>query len=91
MTRNQKREQRKAAICFHPGEMLKDELDDRKLSISDFANIVGWPVGVTRKFVNGKTRLTLEMCMDLSDALGTSREFWANLWWLYLDWKAEQE
>lgn len=78
------------AQAFHPGEALKDELEARNLSIAEFCNQAGWPVSATKDFVNGKRRLTLEMCMDLSRVLGISRVFWANLWWSYCDWKMAQ-
>jgi addiction module HigA family antidote len=56
----------------HPGEVLRDELEE-----------IGLHIGVLPKTVNeicrGKRGISAEMALKLSKALGGSPQFWLNL------------
>jgi HTH-type transcriptional regulator/antitoxin HigA len=71
--------QRTLAEAFHPGEFLRDELDERGWSQVEFAEIIGRPVQLVNEIVAGKRGITPETAKELGAALGTSAEFWMNL------------
>jgi len=67
------------AEVFPPGEFLKDELDARHWSQTEFAEIIGRPVRVVNEIIAGKKSITPETAKEISAALGTSAQFWLNL------------
>ena len=68
-----------AAEAFPPGEYLRDELEERGWTVTEFAEIIGRPVQAVSEILNGKKEITTETACALSDALGTSAEVWLNL------------
>jgi HTH-type transcriptional regulator/antitoxin HigA len=68
-----------AAEIFPPGEFLKDELEARNWSQSEFAEIIGRPVRLINEIIAGKRSITPETAKQLGASLGTSAEFWMNL------------
>ena len=46
------------AEVFHPGEYLRDELEARGWTQTQFAKIVGQPVQLVNGIINGKTAVT---------------------------------
>lgn len=63
----------------HPGEVLKDELDEVGLTQSALAKHIGvWPKTIN-EICRGKRGISAEMAMKLSKALGGSPQFWLNL------------
>lgn len=70
---------RKPAEVFSPGEILRDELEERGWSQADLAQIMGRPSNVITHILAGKRGITPETARGLSAALGTSAEFWMNL------------
>ncbi len=67
------------AEVFPPGEHLRDELEARGWSQMDLAEILGVSVASINEVINNKRGITAEMAAGLSDAFGTSAEFWMNL------------
>lgn len=67
------------AEVFPPGEYLRDELDERGWSVTEFAEILGRPVQAISEILNGKKEITAETALDIASALGTSAELWLNL------------
>ena len=67
------------AEIFPPGEFLKDELEARNWSQTEFAEIIGRPVRLINEIIAGKRAITPETAMQFSASLGTSAEFWMNL------------
>ncbi len=67
------------AEVFPPGEFLKDELEARNWSQTEFAEIIGRPVRLVNEIIAGKKSITPETAMQLAAALGTSAEMWMNL------------
>lgn len=67
------------AETFPPGEFLKDELEARNWSQTEFAEIVGRPVRLINEIIAGKRAITPETAIQFSASLGTSAEFWMNL------------
>lgn len=62
-----------------PGEILRDELEARGWTQKGLAKQIGRPAQAINEIVNGRKQITAETALALSDALGTSAEFWMNL------------
>lgn len=67
------------AEVFPAGEYLRDELDERGWTVTEFAEILGRPVQAVSEILNGKKRITTETAISVADATGTSPELWLNL------------
>lgn len=67
------------AEVFPPGEFLKDELEARGWSQTEFAEIIGRPVRLVNEIIAGKKSVTPETAIQLEASLGTSAEMWMNL------------
>ncbi len=63
----------------HPGEILKDELDDLGLSIDDLSQALG--VGAERisAIVDGERNVSADTALRLSRLFGTTPALWRNL------------
>ncbi|MBI9087056.1 MAG: HigA family addiction module antidote protein [Desulfobacterales bacterium] len=64
---------------IHPGEVLKDELDEVGLTQSALAKHIGVLPKTINEICRGKRGISAEMAMKLSKALGGSPQFWLNL------------
>jgi HTH-type transcriptional regulator / antitoxin HigA len=62
-----------------PGRILSRELDARGWTQKDLAEIMNRPAQAINEIVKGIKQITPETAHDLSEALGTSPDFWANL------------
>ncbi len=73
----------------HPGEMLREYIDDTPVTTAAEA------LGVTRvtlsRILNGHTGISADMAIRLADSLETSPEFWLNLQMQYDLWNASQQ
>ncbi len=67
------------AEAFPPGEYLRDELEERGWTVTEFADIIGRPVQAVSEILNAKKSITPDTALSLSEALGTSAELWLNL------------
>jgi antitoxin HigA-1 len=63
----------------HPGEVLKDELEEICLTQSALAKHIGVLPKTINEICRGKRGISAEMSMKLSKALGGSAQFWLNL------------
>ena len=63
----------------HPGEVLKDELDELNLSQTDLAKHIGVLSKTINEICQGKRELSVSMALKLSRALGASPQFWLHL------------
>ncbi len=70
---------RTPAEAFPPGEYLRDELDERGWTQTEFAQIIGRPVQVVNEIISAKRGVTPETAKALAAALGTSAQLWMNL------------
>ena len=71
----------------HPGEVLKDELEEIELTQSALAKHIGVLPKTINEICRGKRGISAEMAMKLSKALGGSPQFWLNL---QNNWKLSQ-
>jgi len=75
----------------HPGEILKGLwLDPMGVSITDAANAIGVSRKTLSKIVNKKARVSPEMAVRLSIALGSSPESWMKHQTTYDLWEVEK-
>lgn len=68
-----------AAEAFPPGEYLRDELDERGWTVTEFAEVIGRPIQAVSEILNGKKEITTETALVIAEALGTTPELWLNL------------
>jgi HTH-type transcriptional regulator/antitoxin HigA len=79
------------AETFPPGDYLRDELEERGWTQTEFAEIIGRPVTLVNDIINGKRGITPSTATELAAALGTSPMLWMNLDASYQLWKLAQE
>ncbi len=63
----------------HPGEVLRDEIEEVGLTQSALAKHIGVLPKTINEICRGKRGISAEMAMKLSKALGGSPQFWLNL------------
>ena len=66
-------------MVFHPGETLQDELDERGITQTEFAEIIDRPTRTVNEIINGKRAVTPETAQAIAAALGTSPEMWLKM------------
>lgn len=64
---------------IHPGEMLRDELEERGLSMNQLARELHVPMNRISAIVNGKRAITADTALRLARFFGTSAQMWMNL------------
>lgn len=67
------------AEVFPPGEYLRDELEVRGWTETEFAQILGRPVQTVSEIINDRKDITPETALAISDAFGTSPDLWLHL------------
>lgn len=67
------------AEVFPPGEFLREELEARDWSQQELADILDRPPRLISELIAGKRAITPETAHGLSDAFGTSAEYWMTL------------
>ena len=63
----------------HPGEILRDELDELGLSASSLANALGVPLNRVTMILNGQRGVTTDTALQLARYFGTTPQLWLNL------------
>ena len=63
----------------HPGEVLRDELEEIGLTQTALAKHICVLPKTVNEICRGKRGISAEMAMKLSKALGGSPQFWLNL------------
>jgi antitoxin HigA-1 len=71
--------QRKKLPPIHPGELLKDELQEIDVSLSELARALRVPMNRISAIVNGKRSITADTATRLGRYFGTSPQYWLNL------------
>lgn len=65
--------------AIHPGEMLADELEYRKISQKAFAELIGMKPSLLNEIIKGKRSVSTEYAMLFEAALGIEANIWVNL------------
>ena len=63
----------------HPGEILREEMEERDLSANALAQALGIPANRITTILNGQRGVSADTARSLSRCLGTTAEFWLNL------------
>lgn len=63
----------------HPGELIRDELEERQLSQAKLAQQIGVSPSIINEIINKKRSVNTEMAFLLEAALGISAEMWLGL------------
>ena len=71
--------QRKKLPPIHPGELLRDELEEIGVSLNELARALRVPMNRISALVNGKRSITADTAMRLARYFGTSPHYWLNL------------
>ena len=66
-------------LPIHPGEILKDELEELDLSPSEFAKHLSLSVDQFSSILSGTNRITVAIAKELAKYFGTTAQFWLNL------------
>lgn len=77
--------------AIHPGEHLRDELDELGMSARAFAKLLDIPVNRVTQILNGQRGVSADTALRLARYFGTSAEFWMTLQQTYELRLAEQE
>jgi HTH-type transcriptional regulator/antitoxin HigA len=67
------------AETFPPGDFIREELQARGWTQSQFAQILGRPGQFVSGLINAKRMITPRSARELASAFGTSAELWLNL------------
>jgi len=63
----------------HPGEILRDELEELDMSARALADALNVPANRVSAILNGTRGITADTALRLSRYLGTTPEVWMNL------------
>ena len=63
----------------HPGEILRDELDELGMSASALAGELAVPTSRVTAILNGQRGITADTALRLSRYFGTTPQLWLNL------------
>lgn len=69
----------KEIFAFHPGEYLKDLMEEYSLTQEEFAERLGITPDTIRKLIHGKSNISGDIALKLSEFTGTSSDLWLNL------------
>ena len=67
------------AFATHPGELIKDELTERKMTQKELAELTGIKPSILSETINGKRSISLNMATALETVLGIPTTLWMNL------------
>ena len=68
-----------AKPLIHPGEYIRDEIEERGWTQLDLAEITGRPMKTINQIVLGNSSITPRTAREIASAFGTSPELWMNL------------
>lgn len=83
--------QRKKLPPIHPGELLRDELNEIGVSLNELGRALRVPMNRISAIVNGRRAITVDTAMRLARYFGTSPQYWLNLQSAYDLEVAEQQ
>ena len=66
-------------MAIHPGELLRDELKARRMTMTALSELTGRPIQTISEICCGKKGITAKTALELSQALGTTAELWMYL------------
>src|ERR1700693_4958707 len=78
------------AEVFPPGEILREELEERGWNQLDLADILGRPLTLVNEILTGKRAISPETAKGLGDAFRVDPQFFLNLESAYQLWKVQR-
>ena len=76
---------------IHPGEILKDELEERGLSANALSKALAVPANRITAILRGQRSVTADTALRLARVFGTTPQFWLNMQQSYELRRAEIE
>ena len=76
------------SVAFHPGETLKEKLEELGMSYKEFAARTGKPEKTIIDIVEGQSSITPDMAVAFENVLGITVETWLNLQGYYDEYQA---
>ncbi len=70
---------RKKLPPIHPGQILREDLQDAGISLNQLARDLRVPMNRISAIVNGKRSITADTALRLARYFGTSAQYWMNL------------
>lgn len=70
---------RKKLPPIHPGELLRDELNEIGVSLNELSRALRVPMNRISAIVNGKRAITVDTAMRLARYFGMAPQDWFNL------------
>jgi addiction module HigA family antidote len=65
--------------AVHPGSILKDELDELRITPTEFARQINVPPNRVSQIIAGKRSITGDTALRFGHWFGTDPQFWLNL------------
>ena len=65
--------------AVHPGEVLKGELEELGITLTELARRIAVPPNRLSRIVAGKRSITVDTALSLGHWFGTDPQFWLNL------------
>lgn len=65
--------------AVHPGEILRDEIEELSMSANAFAQALDVPTNRITAILNGQRGISADTALRLARYFGTSPEFWLQL------------
>lgn len=65
--------------AVHPGEVLRDELEELAITPTEFARQIGVPPNRVSQIIAGKRSITGDTALRLGHWFGAEPQFWLNL------------
>ena len=65
--------------AVHPGEILRDELDELGVTPTEFARQIDVPANRVSQIIAGKRAITGDTALRLGHWFGAEPQFWLNL------------
>ena len=73
----------KLNYAVHPGEILKEYLDDSGMTQIELAKKIGINKIIINEIINGKRPITMKTAIKLEKAFSFNAQFWRNLQMIY--------
>ena len=70
---------KRSVYLIHPGEVLREELEELKISPAKVARELHVPANRLYQLIAGKRAMTADTALRLEKWLGVSADFWMNL------------
>ena len=68
-----------ADVALHPGDVLLDELEARKMAKADFAGRLGMKPSHFSELLHGKRHVSAAVALKLEKLLGIPAEYWMRV------------